>query len=399
MTVAQADACALWTGAAHAIDGLQRMPMLLVSSNAPECGKTTAATLLSGLVPRPVMVSNLTPAVLFRLIDRYQPTLIADEVDAWLHDEQSELRGVFNAAHWRTGAVIPRCVGDDHDVRLFNVFGAKVIAMIGRPSATILSRSITITLHRKTAGERVEPLRDDRLRAELGPLRQQWRRWALDHLEALRVHDPAMPADLPVNRASDNWRPLMSIADLAGGSWPARARAAAIELSGVRVSEDEPVNVALLVDVQAAFRERDQPEYLSSEEIIVTLKARAERPWADWNQGRGITAAQLAHRLRGFSPGPWGLRTRKTRLDASKTAQRWHRADFADAWSRYVTADPEHPEQTDESGSQPAVSRPEHSRAVPGQEMAIQPILTGLVPGVPAAQVENGHDEDDRWTL
>jgi len=72
MTEAQADACALWTGAAHAIDGLQRMPMLLVSSNAPECGKTTAATLLSGLVPRPVMVSNLAPAVLFRLIDRYQ---------------------------------------------------------------------------------------------------------------------------------------------------------------------------------------------------------------------------------------------------------------------------------------------------------------------------------------
>jgi hypothetical protein len=70
MTEAQADACALWTGAAHAIDGLQRMPMLLVSSNAPECGKTTGATLLSGLVPRPVMVSNLTPAVLFRLIDR-----------------------------------------------------------------------------------------------------------------------------------------------------------------------------------------------------------------------------------------------------------------------------------------------------------------------------------------
>jgi hypothetical protein len=299
---------------------------------------------------------------------------------------------VFNAAHWRTGAIIPRCVGDDHDVRLFNVFGAKVIAMIGRPSATILSRSITITLHRKTAGERVELLREDLVRAELGPLRQQWRRWTVDHLEALRVHDPAMPADLPVNRASDNWRPLLSIADLAGGSWPARARAAAIELSGVRVSEDEPVNVALLVDVQAAFRERGQPEYLSSEEIIVALKARAERPWADWNQGRGISAAQLAHRLRGFGAGPWGLRTRKTRLDASKTAQRWHRADFADAWSRYMTADPEHPEQTNKFGSPRAIFRPEHPPAVPGQEMAVQPMLTGLVPGVPAAQGENGHD-------
>ena len=204
------------------------MPMLLVSSNAPECGKTTAATLLSGLVPRPVMVSNLTPAVLFRLIDRYQPTLIADEVDSWLHDEQSELRGVFNAAHWRTGAVIPRCVGDDHDVRLFNVFGAKVIAMIGRPSATILSRSITITLHRKTAGERVEPLRDDRLRAELGPLRQQWRRWALDHLEALRgprSEDAGGPARQPgvgqlatpaVHRRPGRW--LMARTGPSGGN-------------------------------------------------------------------------------------------------------------------------------------------------------------------------------------
>ena len=48
----QADAAALWTGAAHAIDGLERMPMLLFSSPVPECGKTTAATTIGGLVPR-----------------------------------------------------------------------------------------------------------------------------------------------------------------------------------------------------------------------------------------------------------------------------------------------------------------------------------------------------------
>jgi putative DNA primase/helicase len=212
----QADAIALWTAAAYAIDGLQRMPMLLFSSS-PECGKSTARTAVSAVVPRPIMVSSLTPAVLFRVIDKYHPTLIADEVDSWLTDEKSELRGIFNAAHWRSGAVIPRCVGDDHDVRLFNVFGAKVIAMIGRPSATMLSRSITITLRRKTAKERVEPLREDRLRDDLAPLRQRWRRWALDHLEALRTHEPTMPADLPINRASDNWRPLLSIANLVGG--------------------------------------------------------------------------------------------------------------------------------------------------------------------------------------
>jgi putative DNA primase/helicase len=202
------------------------MPMLLFSSPTPECGKTTAATTISGLVPRPVMVANLTPAVLFRLLERYRPTLIADEVDSWLNDEKSELRGVFNAAAWRSGAVIPRCVGDRHDVQLFNVFGAKVLAMIGRPPATMLSRSITITLRRKTAGERIEPLRDDRFLDMLAPVRRRWRRWVLDHLDALRVHDPDLPAGLPVNRASDNWRPLIAIADLVGEDWPTRARSA-----------------------------------------------------------------------------------------------------------------------------------------------------------------------------
>ena len=167
----QADAIALWTAAAHAIDGLQCMPMLLISSVLPESGKSTAAHAVGGLVPRAIMVSSLTPAVLFRVIDKYRPTLIADEVDSWLNDEKSELRGVFNAAHWRTGAVIPRCVGDDHDVRWFNVFGAKVLAMIGRPTATMLSRSITVTLRRKTAAERAEPLREGRLLAARGESR------------------------------------------------------------------------------------------------------------------------------------------------------------------------------------------------------------------------------------
>ena len=251
------------------------MALLLVTSPTAECGKTTAATAISGIVPRPIMVSSLTPAVLFRLIDTHRPTLIADEVDSWLTDEKSELRGVFNAAHWRSGAVIPRCVGDDNRIELFKVFGPKLIAMIGRPPTTMLSRSITIALRRKTAQERVEPLREDRLRATLAPLRQQWRRWALDHLEALRAHDPAMPANLPINRASDNWRPLLAIADLAGGEWSGRARQAALALTGVRVSEDEATNVTLLADVRAVFREKGEPDHLSSKEIIDALEGGA----------------------------------------------------------------------------------------------------------------------------
>lgn len=399
LSPAQADAIVLWVGASHAIDVLQLMPMLLISSPTPECGKSTTSTVIGAMVPRAITVSSLTPATLFRVVNKYRPTLIGDEADSWLNDEQSELRGIFNAAHWRAGAVIPRCVGDTHEVELFNVFGAKVVVMIGRPKPTMLSRSIVVTLRRKTSRERVEPLRVDRLCDDLAPLRQRWRRWTLDHSEALRDHEPAMPPDLPVNRASDNWRPLLAFADLVGGLWPIRARAAATALSGVRVSEDEPDAVALLADMQVAFRERGEPEYLSSEEIIVALKALSESQWADWNKGRGITAAQLASHLRGFGTGPHGLRTRETRI-GHKTGKRWHRADFLDAWGRYVTAEPQHPQQANDSGPQPAISSPQQSTDVAAPKLPVQPMFTGLVAGVAALRPdlegtpENGEHDD-----
>jgi putative DNA primase/helicase len=386
---AQADTGALWTGAAHAIDGLTLIPMLLLSSPTPECGKTTTATCFSGLVPRPVWVANLTPAVLFRILDKYQPTLIADEVDSWLNDEKSELRGIFNAGHWRNGAVIPRCVGDSHEVRLFNVFGAKLLAMIGWPPMTMRSRSIAIRLRKKTRAEAVDHLRDERVQEDFAELRRRWSRWALDHLDAIRAADPEMPAGLPVNRASDNWRPLLAIADLAGGTWPDRARAAALALSGVRVAEDEPEGVLLLGDIQTAFREAGDPTYLSSEEIIADLKAMPDRPWADWNKGRGITPAQLAKRLRDFGSGPLGLRTRETRLTPTKTAKRWHRDDFADAWARFVvetpadlTVEPQHPQQANEIALKVQFSEPQHEPSVAGSRKAISSMSTESVADV-----------------
>ena len=196
-----------------------------------------------------------------------------------------------------------------------------------------------------------------------------------------------------MNRAADNWRPLLSIADLAGGEWPARARAAALDLSGVRVNEDEPINARLLADVRVAFNERSDP-YLSSEEIITALKALPECPWADWNKGRGLSAAQLASRLRDFGSGSLGLRTRETRL-GDKTGKRWHREDFLDAWSRYLTADPQHPQQTNESGPQPAISNPQQSTGVAGLKTPVQPMFTGLVAGVAASEPDPGEGITD----
>lgn len=74
---------ALWTVHAHALDAASISPVLAITSPVKRCGKTTLLHLLSCLVPRPLAVSNLTAATLFRSIEKFQPTLLIDEVDTF----------------------------------------------------------------------------------------------------------------------------------------------------------------------------------------------------------------------------------------------------------------------------------------------------------------------------
>jgi Protein of unknown function (DUF3631) len=48
--------------------------------------------------------------------------------------------------------------------------------------------------------------------------------------------EPTLPDEL--SNKADNWEPLIAIADLVGGDWPARARAAAIGRPADRVDDN-----------------------------------------------------------------------------------------------------------------------------------------------------------------
>ena len=386
----------LWIAAAHAVDAVELLPFLLLTSPVPECGKSTTLFAVECLVPRPINVSNVTGAPMFRVITKYHPTLLMDEADTWLHDEKSELKGIINAGHSRQGTVM-RCVGDDNDVKLFTVFGPKVIAQIGKPAKTILSRSIVVPLRRKRASEIVTHLRQQDGRRVMAPLRRKWRRWADDHLAAIREYTPDLPAAL-INRARDNWEPLLSIAQLVGDiGWRDVATDTALAVSGFSVDDDQPVNIRFLADVQRVFNEREEP-HLSSKDLIEDLKALPESEWAGWNKGNGLTDAQLAKRLREFGSS---LRTgtRDTRHDG-KVAKRWHREDFTEAWADYLSSEPQHPQQTNETGPQPPISEPQHDTVVAAPEMPVSSMKPGLVAGV-ATENSPGHTvsvvEDEFW--
>jgi hypothetical protein len=322
---------ALWALHTHAHDAARVSPILAITSPEKRCGKTTLLTLLSGLTRRPLPASNITTAVVYRAVEKYRPTLLIDEADTFLK-EREELRGVLNSGHSRAFAQVLRNVGDDHEPRLFSTWGPKAIALIGDLPATLGDRAIVLELRRRLKEEKVEELRLDRL-GELEPLRRRASRWAADHLDALTAADPTVPDGLH-DRARDNWRPLLAIADALGGPWPERARAAALALSG-DAGDGDASGVMLLEDLKGIFGSKDAME---SKHIVPALSKLEGRPWAEWRQGKPLTQHGLAKLLKPFKVFPTQYR------EGDRGGLRGYLKDKAmkDAWDRYLPQHPPH---------------------------------------------------------
>jgi putative DNA primase/helicase len=102
--------------------------------------------------------SGGSPAAVFRAIEAWAPTLLIDEADSFVRNNE-ELRGILNSGHTRDSAFVIRTVGDDHEPRRFSTWAAKVVCLIGKLPDTLADRSIEIPLKRKLPSESVEKLR------------------------------------------------------------------------------------------------------------------------------------------------------------------------------------------------------------------------------------------------
>jgi putative DNA primase/helicase len=322
---------ALWVVHTYAIDAAHATPYLHIRSPLARCGKSKLLDLLEALVYRHLKFSNASSAAIFRIIEAHHPTLLIDEADTYIKDNE-DLRGILNDGY-RPGGKVLRTVpsGDDFEPRLFSVWGAKAIAGIGRLPPTVEDRSITISMRRKTKSETVERLRLRTIRDALLPLRRQITRWVKDNATALHAADPDTPEELN-DRTAEVCEILFAIADAVGGRWPEHARKVATALFSAGDTDTELKGIQLLADLHQLFEERNT-DRLSSEEIVNALVEMEDRPWAEYRKGHPITKNGVAKLLKPFDIKPGALRFPGGRAGPRGYKLSW----FEDAFSRYLS--------------------------------------------------------------
>src|SRR5262245_8744837 len=320
----------LWIAHAHLMEAWESTPRIAFLSPEPASGKTRSMEVTELLVPDPVAAVNVTPAYLFRKVggEDGPPTILFDEIDAVFGPkakENEELRALLNSGH-RRGAVAGRCVvrGKTVETKEISSYSAVALAGLGWLPDTILSRSVIVRMRRRAPDERVEAFRR-RVHAPIGEaLCRRLAGWAAVVIEEATEARPDMPAGVE-DRNADIWEPLLAVADLAGGDWPAKARAAAAALVAVAREVEPSLNIRLLSDLRTIF---GHEEALSTKKILAELCLIEDGPWNDL-KGKPLSDSQLARRLRQY-----GVKSKNVRI-GDMVSKGYTAEDLHDVWRRY----------------------------------------------------------------
>lgn len=259
-------------------------------------------------------------------------TWLIDEGDNLDLNRQSNgvVRSVLNMGHTRGASVCRMVKGQP---RRMVVFAPLAIAAIGSLPFPLLRRSICVNMQRPGRDQTLERLDD--ASPQWVASREQIEKWAMI---CKLAPDPEIPSQLR-NRAADNWRALLAVADHLGHG--AAARSAAISLSANRVYT-EP-GVALLADILMVF-EQLAVDRLTSAELVTALLGLNDGDWNEWRgpkedrQPHKLTQSELAAMLRPFHIVPRTIWP-KPRGSGGRSRRGYLRSWFEKAWDAYCRTD------------------------------------------------------------
>jgi hypothetical protein len=322
-------AIALWILHCWVFDRFAVTPRLALISPVRGCGKTVTLSLIELLIPEGSRTDNTTAAAIYYALDRRQHTvLLVDEADGLDLSRNNVLRSLFNSGH-RRGGSINRFVGGRP--QRYRTFAPLAIAAIGMLPLPLLHRAVVINMQRSSAQLR----RLDETSLVFHLARQGIQKWAASCTLAA---DPEMPPVLR-NRAADNWRVLLSVADDLGYS--EAARSAAVTLCANRPDEDP--GVVLLADIRTVFQARGVDRIASLALVEALVGMDDGLAWNEWRgpnddrPARKLTQGEMAGLLRPFEIRPKTIWPAGRQL-GGKSSRGYMRSQFEEPWRAYCPA-------------------------------------------------------------
>jgi hypothetical protein len=323
-------AVTLFIAYTHAATVFDFAPRLVLTSPEKRSGKTRCMEIVGHLSHRPLWTANASTAALYRSLTSPR-TVLLDEADTVFgtrgkSEQNEDLRGLLNAGFQR-GTPVIRWNAAERQVEELHTFAPVVLAAIGRLPDTVTDRAVVVPMRRRKPTETVEPFRLSRDVEPLNALAYDLGLWIGDNHDQLKRSRPAMPV---TDRAADLWEPLVAVADLAGGPWPRLARAAAVALTddAVAIDADHSAAHELLTNARDVLAVLDG-DFVTTEALIGALVALPDSRWAE----EGLTGRRLALLLRSY-------RIAVGRNPSTAKRERgYRRADFTDAFERYLKPD------------------------------------------------------------
>lgn len=324
----------LWIAHTHMMGAWFSTPRLAVMSPEPGSGKSRVLEITALLVHNPILCANSSSAYLMRKVSDHTnpPTVLLDEIDAIFGPKargNEDLRGIINSGYRRGTPVGRVSTGKGPPVaEELDIFAAVALGGLGSLPPTIESRAVKIPMRKLGRGEKVETFRP-RLHEPLAiPLRDELSVWAASVIDLAKVAEPDMPEEV-LTREAEIWEPLIAVADLAGGQWPALARQAAVEaVRSGKANNELPIGVQLQADIRRCFGD---DEKLPTRELLVRLLSDEEAPWNDVGHRKKLDPHILAKLLK-----PYGVKSSTIRMPDGSTPKGYKQADFFDPWKRYL---------------------------------------------------------------
>jgi hypothetical protein len=336
----------LWIIATYVHDQFRVAPRVLLTSEEPDSGKTTALEIARSLMFRANEESFATDAAIREHLSQGPCSVALDEGDLYDPEARRALLRLWNLGHAQ-GTTYSMKVGGQR--RVFNLFAPMIAAGLGRILGQAqLSRTLILRMTQYGAGDAPKfnwwaPADDgaDSVAArktEIDVLRNYlWQRaadWKLNHR-------PSTPADVV--------RSLLAIAEACGKDWPQRAHDAIVALISEMNAEQPKTIIVRHGLVLFSHFDTDWFEVGHFNRELLRLS----EPEFDWNQYRG--ASGLDAYLRPISISEQGRLLGKSKIKSHpmwppglSKAQRRHgdcqrvyrRYEFEDALLRMRPAPP-----------------------------------------------------------